>query len=131
MQNPAPPPAIRSQGHEIILMSQKRHQSRLHPTQKPSQDPGSLHLKVRLAAHDLGRIHRLHFVDPARRRHDFAHGAHLVGRVAGDANVVVALEHELDIADVELRRLAQFGQFACGADDVVDKVVGELEDGLG
>jgi hypothetical protein len=37
----------------------------------------------------------------------------------------------LDIADIELWRVAQFGQLARVADDVVDEVVGELEDGLG
>lgn len=89
-----------------------------------------LYLKVRLPAHDLGRIDRLHLVHPTCSWHDLAHGAHFIRCVAGDADVVVALEDELEVADVELGRFAQLAKLACAADDVVDKVVGELEDGL-
>jgi hypothetical protein len=37
----------------------------------------------------------------------------------------------LEIADVELRRLAQLAELARAANDIVDEVVGELEDCLG
>jgi hypothetical protein len=67
---------------------------------------------------------------PRRRRVDAPHDARLVKRVAGDADVVVALEHRLDVADVERRVGAQLGQLAGADDDVVDKLVGELEQGL-
>ena len=36
----------------------------------------------------------------------------------------------MEVADVELGRFAQLAKLAGAADDVVDKVVGELEDGL-
>jgi hypothetical protein len=37
----------------------------------------------------------------------------------------------LDVADVELGRVAQLGELACTADNVVDKIVGKLENSLG
>jgi hypothetical protein len=61
---------------------------------------------------------------------DAPNNARLVERVAGDANVVVALEHRLDVADVERRVRAQLGELAGSDDDVVDELVGELKEGL-
>jgi hypothetical protein len=89
------------------------------------------HLKVCLSAHHLGRVDRFHLVHPTCCWHDLAHGTHFVGSVARNADVVVALEDELEIADVKLGRLAQLAELARAADDVVDKVVSELEDRLG
>ena len=87
-------------------------------------------LKVRLPTHDLRRVHRTHLVRPALRRHNLPHSPHLIRRVSWNTDIVVALENDLDIANVELGRVAQLAKLARVADDVVDEVVGELEDGL-
>ena len=67
---------------------------------------------------------------PRRRRCHAPDDARLVERVAGDADVVVALEHRLDVADLQRRVGAQLGELAGSDDDVVDELVGELEEGL-
>jgi hypothetical protein len=61
---------------------------------------------------------------PARRGIVSADGAQLVGGVAWDTDVVVALENELEVAELEVVGLAQFGDFAGGSDDLVDESVG-------
>jgi hypothetical protein len=63
------------------------------------QDSG---LEVCLSTHDLGRIDCFHLVHPTCSWHDLAHGTHFIRSVAGNADVVVALEDELEIANVEL-----------------------------
>lgn len=104
----------------------------MHSSTHPPTHPITLHLlKIRLPTHNLGGINSLHLVDPAGRRHNLAHGAHLIARIPGDPDVVAALEDVLDVADIELRAVSELGQLARVADDVVDEVVGELEDGLG
>lgn len=87
-------------------------------------------LKVGLPAHDLCRVDRLHLVHPPSRRHNFPHRAHLVRRVAGDADVVAALENVLDVADVELRAVAELRQLAGVGNDIINEVVCKLEDRL-
>ena len=87
-------------------------------------------LKVRLPTHNLCCVDRLHLVHPACRWHDLSHRAHLVGCITGDTNVVAALENVLDVADVELWAVAEFGEFAGVGDYIVDEVVSELEDRL-
>lgn len=42
----------------------------------------------------------------------------------------MALEDELEIADVEGRGAAEFGEAAGGGDEVVDEIVGYLEENL-
>jgi len=54
---------------------------------------------------------------------ELAHGTHLIKAVARDADVVVALEHELHVADVEGGVGADLGQTAGGGQDVVYEVV--------
>ena len=66
---------------------------------------GSL-LKVRLPTHNLGGINCVHLGRPALRRHNLAHSSHFIGRVTGNTDVVVALENDLDITNVKLRRVA-------------------------
>lgn len=63
-------------------------------------------LKVRLATHDLGGVNGIHLGRPALRRHNFAHSSHFVRRVTRNTDVVVALENDLDITNVKLRRVA-------------------------
>jgi hypothetical protein len=67
---------------------------------------------------------------PRRRRVDPPDDARLIERVSGDANVVVALEHRLDVADFQRRVVPQLGKTAGRRDDVVDELVGEFEEGL-
>jgi hypothetical protein len=84
-----------------------------------------------LATGNLGRLHRAHLCDPGRGRLNLAHGTDLVGGVAGDANVVAALEGQLDVADLEDLAAALLGILASCLEDLIDEVVGDLEDGLG
>lgn len=83
-----------------------------------------------LPLRDLGGLDGGHFLGPALGGLGFLDGAEVVGGEAGDAHVVVAFEDELDVADLEGGRGAQFGETAGGRDDVVDEVVGHLEDEL-
>jgi hypothetical protein len=85
---------------------------------------------VSLATHDFGRTDCLHLVHPAGCRHNLAHGTDFVGSVARDADVVVALQYELDVPDLELRRFAELAKLARAADDAVDEVICKLQDGL-
>lgn len=85
---------------------------------------------VSLASHNFGSLHCVHLLSPTRGGDQFADGADLVRSIAWDADVVVALQNELDVADVEGRRFAQLAELARGADDGVDEVVCELENGL-
>lgn len=62
---------------------------------------------------------------------DLANGSDFVRGVAGDTDIVAALEGELDVTDFEDSGTALFGVLACGLEDLVDKVVGYLEDRLG
>lgn len=87
-------------------------------------------LEVCLPTHNLRRIDRLHLVHPPCSRHNLPHRAHLVGCVPGDTDIVAALEDVLDVTNVELWAVAQFGEFASVGDDVVDEVVCKLEDRL-
>ena len=48
-----------------------------------------------------------------------------------DANVVAALEGQLDVADLEDLAAALLGVLAGCLEDLVDEVVCDLEDGLG
>lgn len=80
---------------------------------------------------DLGSLDDAHLCDPGHTRLDLADGAQLVRRVAGDADVVCALEHELQIADLKDLGASLFGIAACGVEHAVDKRVGQVQDGLG
>lgn len=71
-----------------------------------------------------------HLGDPGRAGLDFADGAKLLARVTGDADVVGALEDELNVADLEDLAPALLGVAAGGVKDAVDETVGKVEDGL-
>lgn len=62
--------------------------------------------KITLPPHNLSSINSLHLIHPSSGRNNLAHSPHLVRRIARDADVVAALEHVLDVADVELRAVA-------------------------
>jgi hypothetical protein len=85
---------------------------------------------IRLPTHHLGGVDGAHLVMPRRGWVDAPDDARLVERVAGDADVVIALEHRLDVANLERRVRAELGKLAGRGDDVVDELVGELKEGL-
>ncbi len=69
---------------------------------KPQQTNPERSLEIRLATHDFCCTDCVHLGSPAWRRYNLAYGAHFVGSIAWDTDVVVALEDDLDVADVEL-----------------------------
>ena len=81
-------------------------------------------------AHHLCPVDGVHLLQKRRARLHLAYGPDLVRCVTRDADIIVALEHELDVADLEGGRVAQLGQLAGRGDDVVGELVGECEDGL-
>jgi hypothetical protein len=88
-------------------------------------------LDFRLPTHDLGSLNSFHFFVPSGSRNQLPYGADLIRGVSWDADVVVALEDQLDIADVELGRLAEFGKLASVGENGIDEVVSKLKDCLG
>jgi len=88
-------------------------------------------LQVHLTPGNLAGLDRAHLGNPSLRRLELAHSPDLVGCVAGDADVVVALEDELDVANLERLGAASFGALAGCGDDLVDEFVGYGEDALG
>lgn len=84
-----------------------------------------------LALSNLGSLNGRHLLSPTLSRLRFLDCTQVVSGKARYAHVVVALEHELDVADLEGGRGAEFGETTGCCDDVVDKVVGHLEDELG
>lgn len=81
-------------------------------------------------AHDLCGLDGVHLLSPALRWLELAHSADLVQRVAGHSDVVVALEDDLDVANVECGTGPDLGEAACSSDDIVDEIVGQSQDGL-
>ena len=68
--------------------------------------------EIGLPAADLGRLHGGHFLGPSRGGGELADSADFVAGVAGDADVEVALENELHVAEFEVRVGAEFGEGA-------------------
>jgi hypothetical protein len=68
----------------------------------PKEQLFDFRLEIGLAAHDLGRVDSLHFIHPARSRNNLPNRARLVGCVTRDTDIVVALENQLNVADIEL-----------------------------
>jgi len=86
--------------------------------------------RIRLPPRNLCSLDSTQLLGPSLRRLDLLHGPQLVRGVARDADVVVAFEDELQVADLEGGGGAQLGELAGGGDDLVDEVVGNLEEGL-
>lgn len=59
-----------------------------------------------------------------------AHRAEFIRSVAWNADVVRALKHKLNVANLENLGAALFGNGAGGVQEAVDKRVGEVEDRL-
>ena len=67
---------------------------------------------------------------PALRRLWTPRSAHLIRREARNANVVLPLEHHLDVAWLKRRAAAELAQLAGCSDQVIDKIVGDLKEDL-
>lgn len=81
---------------------------------------------VRFAPHHLCGVDRIHLLGPRRSWVDLAHDANVVGRVARNANVVVALQNVLEVGDAELAIVPEPRHAACSKDDIVDEFVRDL-----
>lgn len=62
---------------------------------------GTLDSQIPLAPSDLSSLNSTQLLSPTRSRLRFLDGTQLVGSVARHANVVVALENELNVAKFE------------------------------
>ena len=103
------------------------------PGEKKPQSPfvgNHPNLQIRFPTSDLSGLHGAQLLRPGLRRLHLLDGAQLVRGEARHADVVVALEDHLQVADFQLRGIPQLGQAAGGDDDVVDEVVGYLEERL-
>lgn len=76
---------------------------------------------------DLGRLDGRHLLQPALGRLRLLDGAEVISRESRDAHVEVALQDELDVANLEGRGGTQLGQAAGLGDHIVDEVIGHLE----
>jgi hypothetical protein len=114
--------ARRPRGHKQKV---ETHRQRRRPPQSTSC------LRVVLCSRrDLGSLNNAHLGDPSQRRLHLADSPQLVGRVAGDADIVRALQHQLQITDLEYLRPAFLGVAACGVQHTVDKRVCEVQNRL-
>ena len=102
----------------------------MHPS--PFHEPCQyIRSQIRLSTRNLGGLDGTQLLGPSLRGLDLLDGAQLVRGVARDADVVVAFEDQLQVANLEGGRGAQLGELAGGGDDLVDEIVGDLEEGLG
>ena len=85
---------------------------------------------LRFPPGELGRLDGAHLLGPAGRGRLLAHGTDLVLGEARNADVVGALEHELEVAQLESVVAAKLGNLACGRHSLIDKVIGVLQHGL-
>lgn len=86
--------------------------------------------QISLASSNFSSLNSTQLLSPTRSRLRFFDGTQLVGSVARHADVIVALENELEISKFEGRRLAEFCEAAGCDNDLVDKVISDLEKGL-
>lgn len=79
---------------------------------------------------DLGGLNGAHLVDPALSRLDLADGAQLIRRITRDALVEGALQHELDITDLQNFRAASLGHGAGAMEQAVNEGIGKIQNQL-
>jgi hypothetical protein len=87
-------------------------------------------LLVILARCDLGRLDSAHLGDPVGRWLHLANGTELVRCVARNADVVNALEDQLNVADLQDLATTLLGQPTGHVHDIINKVIGYPENGL-
>lgn len=81
-------------------------------------------------AGQFGRLDRRHLLLPRDRSALSAHRADLIAAETRDADVVLAFEDELDVSDFEAGGAAELGELAGAGNEVVDKVIGGIEEDL-
>jgi hypothetical protein len=86
--------------------------------------------QIPLPTCNFGSLHGTQFLRPSLCRYNLLDGAQLVGSVARDPYIVVALQDELNVAHFESRGLAEFGKTAGSDYDLVDEIIGNLEERL-
>lgn len=79
----------------------------------PSTHPPRIS-QIRLSPRDFRSLDGTQLLGPSLRGLDLLHGAQLVRGVARDADIVVAFEDELQVADLEGGGGAQLGELAGG-----------------
>lgn len=82
------------------------------------------------ATSKLSCLHSAHLLCPSRCGLRTADRADFVGAEAGDTDVVVSLENELDVTDLECSRATKLGQTTSSSDEIVDEVICNLEEDL-
>jgi hypothetical protein len=83
------------------------------------------------ATSELRCLHRHHLLRPPCSWLWATNGTYFISREARDANVVLTLEDDLNVADVESVGTSDFGESAGSCDQVVNEVVGDLQEYLG
>ena len=85
-----------------------------------------------ILAHSMGQLllrdQGTHLVVVALRRIELPHRPDVVGRVAGNADVPVPLQDDLDVLDIERVRTSELSHLAGGGGNGVDEFVDELQD---
>lgn len=92
--------------------------------------PWPLTLGICFAPGYFSSLNSAEFLGPALRRLDLLDRTCFICRVARDADVVVAFENQLNVAEFEGRRLAEPRHAASTCDNLIDKVVCDLEKSL-
>lgn len=78
----------------------------------------------------LSSLNRTHLLCPSSSRLRTPDGPNLIAAEAGNPDVVLSFEYELDIADVESSRTTQLRQTAGSSDEIVNEIVCNLEEYL-
>lgn len=103
-------------------------------SQESSPTPGlpnrTVALYIILSTSDLSRLYRTHLLRPALRRLELLHSPDFVGSISRHANVVVAFQNELDVADLERGGVTELGKTTSARNDLIDEVIRYLKDGL-
>lgn len=87
-------------------------------------------LQITLPTCNFGSLYGTQLLRPSLCRYDLFDSAQLVRSVPRNSYVVVALKNELDVTHFEGRGLAEFGKTAGSDNNLVDEIIGNLEEGL-
>ena len=79
---------------------------------------------------NLRRSHSAHLLRPPLRGGCSLRRPHFVCTVSWYADVILPFKHHLEVSIFEGRGAAEFGEFAGGADEVVNEVVCDLKEEL-
>ena len=80
--------------------------------------------------HDLGRLDRAHLGDPLGARVHFADSTQLLARIAGNTDIVGALQDELDVADFKNLGASLLSIAASRVQNAVHEGVGKVQNRL-